>query len=151
MAWSSGAGAWGRPWLFGQLTDVLAGRPARPLPALGEVAAAMRTHAELLVQYLRDESFGIRQFRKHTGWYFSGYPIGGEMRRRCNQVSSMAELLSLLDDLDPSVRVLPEGVRAKRGHTNGPQRVSLPDGWLDDPDEDIGALADDADALVSGG
>ena len=147
-----GRGCLGRPWLFGQLTDALAGRPVRALPALGEVTVAMRRHAELLVRYERDEAHGLRQFRKHAGWYLTGYPVGSEVRRRAAMVGSLAELDGLLGELDPTLTVVPEGVRAKRGHTNGPQQVSLPHGWLDDPDEEFAeGLPADADALVSGG
>jgi hypothetical protein len=37
-----------------------------------------------------------------------------------------------------------------RSHSSALRRVALPDGWLDDPDEDI-SLGAEADALVSGG
>ncbi len=144
-----GRGCLGRPWLFGQLADVLAGRPPRPLPPLGEVVATIRRHGELLHRWLGDEFAAMRQLRKHTGWYLTGYPVGGEVRRRLNQVSSFAELDGLLAGLDPTAGILPEGVRARRGHTHGPQRVSVPDGWLDDPDELPVGLPDDV--LVSGG
>ena len=34
----------------------------------------------------------MRDFRKHTGWYLTGYPVGPEVRRRFAQVSSLVEL-----------------------------------------------------------
>ena len=34
------------------------------------------------------EEHGIRDFRKHTGWYLKGFPAGGEMRARLNRVGS---------------------------------------------------------------
>ena len=37
-----------------------------------------------------------------------------------------------------------------RGHTNGPRRVVLPEGWLDHPD-DASPPAAAADLVVSGG
>ena len=43
-----GRGCLGRPWLFADLEAAFAGRPERRLPTLGEVAAMMRRHAELL-------------------------------------------------------------------------------------------------------
>jgi nifR3 family TIM-barrel protein len=146
-----GRGCLGRPWLFGQIDDALAGRPVAPLPCLGDVALTMRDHAALLVSWLEDERDGMTQFRKHTGWYFAGYPVGSEIRRRAAMVSTIAELDDILGTLDPSLTVTPEGARAKRGHTNGPQQVSLPDGWLDDPDEAMDRLPGDAALAVSGG
>ena len=40
-------------------------------------------------------------------------------------------------------------LRAPRGHTNGPRRVVLPDGWLDEIDDPT--PPEGAELLVSGG
>ena len=40
----------------------------------------------------------------------------------------------LLAALDRATTVVPGGERIRRGHTNGPIRVALPDGFLDDID-----------------
>ena len=118
-------------------------------PRLGEVAAVMADHARMLADWL-GEAAALRDFRKHTGWYLTGYPAGPEIRRRLAQVSSLAELEDLLATLNPDATLLPGGLRIRRGHTNGPRPVHLPERWLDDPD-DVAALSPDADALVSGG
>ena len=48
-----GRGCLGRPWLFADLAGGVRRRgPAQALPTLGEVAATMRRHAELLVEWL---------------------------------------------------------------------------------------------------
>ena len=143
-----GRGCLGRPWLFGELAAAFAGRPAPPAPSLGEVIDTMHTHVRLLAELL-GENQATRDFRKHTSWYVTGFPVGGEMRRRLASISSIAELDGLLDRLDPSTPFPPEAARVKRGHTKGPRAVALPDGWLqhrDDPTPPVGA-----DALVSGG
>ena len=57
-------------------------------------------------------------------WYLTGYPVGGEVRRRFAQVSSLAELDDLLGELDPAMTIVPGGERIRRGHTNGPIRVA---------------------------
>jgi len=149
-----GRGCLGRPWLFGDLVEVLAGRePSGPRP-LGFVARVMADHARALVAHEGGESIALRSFRKHTAWYLTGYPVGGEVRRRLSQVSSLGELDDLLAGLDPALAVVPGGERIRRGHTNGPIRVALPDGFLDDParlEADI-TVPDDADVLaLSGG
>src|SRR5688500_18260663 len=127
-----GGGCLGRPWLFRDLADAFAGRPPLDPPSLGAVATTMRLHARLLVDLAGDE-IGIRDFRKHTGWYLTGFPAGSERRRRLNQVSSLEELDTLLDELDPSVPFPPDAHRMQRGHTHGPRPVALPDGWLEAP------------------
>jgi nifR3 family TIM-barrel protein len=145
-----GRGCLGRPWLFRDLADAFAGRPLSPPPALGEVAAVMRRHAALLVEAAGAET-GIRDFRKHTGWYLTGFPAGSERRRRLSQVSSLAELDTILDELDPSTPFPPEAARMRRGHTHGPRPVALPDRWLESADDPTPPAGADDGRAVSGG
>jgi hypothetical protein len=126
-----------------------AGKEPAPPPPLGEVAVVMAEHARLLADHLGEHG-GLRDFRKHTGWYLTGYPAGADVRRRLANVTTLAELDDLLATLDPTASLVPDGQRIRRGHTNGPRPVRLPDGWLDDRD-DLTPLPAEADALVSGG
>ena len=70
-----GRGCLGRPWLFRDLADAFAGRPTRTLPNLGEVAAMVRRHAELLAEIM-GEKYGLTDLRKHMAWYFKGSRSG---------------------------------------------------------------------------
>jgi nifR3 family TIM-barrel protein len=144
-----GRGCLGRPWLFRDLVDALAGRDVQQSPTLGEVAPVMREHAALLAGHM-GESLALRDFRKHTAWYLTGYPVGGAVRARFSMVSSLVELDDLLADLDPTLEVVAGGERIRRGHTNGPIRVALPDGYLDRLD-DLTVPDDAAEMAVSGG
>ena len=142
-----GRGCLGRPWLFADLAAAFAGDPTRHLPALGEVAATMRRHAELLVEWLGDEPHGCADFRKHVAWYLKGFAVGGELRRRLAMVSSLAELDDLLGKLDADAPFPTEVLGQPRGRTNSPGRVALPDGWLADRDSLVvpaGAERDDS-------
>ena len=143
-----GRGCLGRPWLFRDLADAFAGRPLQAPPGLGEVIETMQVHARLLCDHLGDDT-GIRDFRKHTSWYLTGFPVGGERRRRLSNVSSLAELDELLAQLDPSVPFPMDAMRVPRGHTNGPRRVALPDRWLETADDPT--PPEGAEVLVSGG
>jgi tRNA-dihydrouridine synthase len=160
-----GRGCLGRPWLFGDLLAVLGGDPApRPRP-LGFVLAVMADHADALIEHRRHhaghnpdpESSAMHDFRKHTGWYLTGFPVGGDARRRFAGVSTRGELddliAALLDRTGPALDVVPGGDRIRRGHTNGPIRVALPDGYLDDPRAllDDATVPDDADVLAMSG
>jgi tRNA-dihydrouridine synthase len=143
-----GRGCLGRPWLFADLGAVFAGRPAAPPPTFGTVAAVMRRHAELLAED-EGETVGLATFRRHAAWYTQGYAIGADARRALGQVSSVAELAGVLDGIDSDLPLPPEAVRMRRGHTDGPRPVRLPDGWLrlvDDPTPPVGA-----EILISGG
>ncbi|NND74724.1 MAG: tRNA dihydrouridine synthase DusB [Ilumatobacter sp.] len=126
-----GRGCLGRPWLFGDLVEALSGRSVPPSRTLGEVCAVMADHARLLTDHM-GEDHAMRDFRKHAGWYMSGYPVGPEVRRRLAMNSSLSELDDILATLDPAATIVDGGERIKRGHTNGPIKVKLPDGWLDD-------------------
>ncbi len=92
----------------------------------------------------------MRDLRKHTNWYLTGYPVGGEVRRALSVVATLDELESIVAGLDPSLRPLPDAVGAPRGTQAGPQQVTLPDGWLDHRD-DLTPPPALADAAVSGG
>ena len=144
-----GRGCLGRPWLFRDLVDAFSGAARKPTPPLGDVLAVMLRHAEALCAHL-EEDRGIRDFRKHTSWYLTGYPVGGEMRRRFAEVSSLAQLAELAGMLDPALVIVEGGERIARGHTNGPIKVVLPEGYLDHLD-DMTVPDDAAVVALSGG
>jgi nifR3 family TIM-barrel protein len=143
-----GRGCLGRPWLFADLGAVFSGRPATLPPAFGAVAQVMLRHARLLAED-EGEQAGLCSFRRHAAWYTQGYAIGADARRALGLVSSLEELGAVLDRTDPGLALPPEAVRWRRGHTDGPRPVRLPEGWLnlvDDPTPPAGA-----EILVSGG
>ena len=144
-----GRGCLGRPWLFRDLADAFAGRPVAPAPSLGTVMGVMRRHAALLVAVKDDELRGVSDFRKHVGWYLTGYAVGAERRRRLALASSLAELDDLLAELDPAVTLPAGSENLPRGHLHGPKPVTLPAGWretVDDPTPPVGG-----DVFASGG
>ncbi|MGE0881177.1 MAG: tRNA dihydrouridine synthase DusB [Acidimicrobiia bacterium] len=145
-----GRGCLGRPWLFGQLADLFDGREMRRPPLLGEVCDTLVHHGELLIEWLGHEADAMRQFRKHTGWYLAGYPVGSPVRAALNQVRTMSEVRRLLDTVDRSLPLPLDGMRLMRGHQAGPQKVTVPYGWFDDPD-DVTPLPAEAAADGSGG
>ncbi len=113
------------------LADTSVGATARALPTLGEVAAMVRRHAELLAG-LRDEPHGLADLRKHMGWYFKGFPVGGDLRGALARVSSLAELDELLARLDPDAPFPVAELGSPRGRQGNPRaRVVLPYGWFD--------------------
>lgn len=144
-----GRGCLGRPWLFRDLVDAFGGREVQPAPPLGWVTEVMRDHAQRLVEW-SGEVGGMKAFRKHAGWYLTGYPVGGAARRHANLVTTLADLDHVIDELDPDATIAPNALRAARGHTNGPRPVHLPDGWLETADDPTPPDAA-AEVLVSGG
>jgi nifR3 family TIM-barrel protein len=159
-----GRGCLGRPWLFAGLEDAMEAGPEttllpesphgrrhptiQPFPRIGTVAAVMLDHARLLAGDA-GETPGLRDFRKHTGWYLAGFPVGSDIRQALAGVSTLAELERQLARLDPETELPVSARRLRRGHTDGPRPVALPDNWLstrDDPTPPAGA-----ELPVSGG
>lgn len=144
-----GRGCLGRPWIFGDLVAAFEGTGELARPALREVAGVMRRHAELLGEWIGDEARGVIDFRKHVAWYLKGFSVGSEMRKKLAITSSLAELDSLLGELDLD-QPWPDGADGPRGRTSGNNRVVLPDGWLKDP-YDCAGIGADAELDTSGG
>jgi nifR3 family TIM-barrel protein len=144
-----GRGCLGRPWLFRDLAAAFAGDPVPDPPRLGEVADVMVEHLDLLSTWF-DPTKAAREFRKHAGWYLTGYPVGPATRRELAQLTDRDQLVTVLAGLDRSLPMADNGRRAKRGHTNGPRPVALPDRWYELAESDEG-LDPAADVLVSGG
>ena len=144
-----GRGCLGRPWIFEDLARVFDGQPLPARPNLGKVVDGMADHAELLCDWLGEPS-GIRDFRKHTGWYLKGFAIGNEVRRKLNKVGSLDELRALLGGLDRTLPFPQGGMRMVRGHHGSARNVHLPQGWLDDRDDEV-VVSRGAEQLVSGG
>ncbi len=124
-----GRGCLGRPWLFRDLADAFAGRPVRPAPVLGEVVATMREHLRMLIEVKADEMVGVRDFRKHLGWYLTGSPVGAPARRALTSAATAADVGVLLDRLDPATTLPAAAEGLPRGVTHGPRPVTLPQGW----------------------
>ncbi len=144
-----GRGCLGRPWLFRDLADVFDGRAPQDPPNFGAVADTMLEHARLLAGWF-GEDYGVRGFRKHATWYTKGFRDSKALRVRLCEVGSVAELEQILAGIDRDEPFSPLAMRVPRGKSGGTQKVALPDGYLDDLDDDTppGVEAEDA---TSGG
>jgi len=89
-----GRGCLGRPWLFRDLAAAFRAEPVPDPPGLGEVCSMMLVHLDLLCG-LFGQDLGTRQFRKHTGWYLTGFPVGSAVRRDLALASTVAEVNAL--------------------------------------------------------
>ncbi|GAB92833.1 tRNA dihydrouridine synthase DusB [Gordonia rhizosphera] len=142
-----GRGCLGRPWLFAELSAELNGLAAPATPNLGEVAQIIVRHGELLAAH-HGEDKGMREIRKHVAWYLRGFPAGSDLRNRLALVSTVDELRELVSAL-PADTEFPADGHGPRGRQGSPAKVALPDGWLDDPEEDI--IPEGAEIMHSGG
>ena len=84
-----GRGAYGRPWLLGQVIADLrgdgAGETGRPAPTIDEQLAVLLEQYEAM-QSLYGRVTGVNLARKHIGWYTRGLPGSAEFRNTVNFV-----------------------------------------------------------------
>ena len=142
-----GRGCLGRPWLFAELSAQLRGEDIPSEPTLGEVAQIIVRHAELLAQH-DGEDHATRDIRKHIGWYLRGFPVGGEVRSALARVESLQQLRELLAPWADSP-ALADDADGPRGRQGSPGKVVLPEGWLDDPEDE--SVPEGAELMHSGG
>ena len=94
-----GRGALGNPWVFRQINAYLSQEfRLIPPPGLAERILVIRRHIGLLCQY-KGEVRGMREARKHVGWYLHGMRGAAEFRRRAGELTTLADLDRLLSDV----------------------------------------------------
>jgi len=142
-----GRGCLGRPWLFRELARVFDGAEPEAPPALGAICDILLEHAALLVRHFGERA-GVRSFRKHATWYTKCFPGGARLRPALVAAESLAQLEAALAGVDRAAPFPEQGLRVARGKHGGRQRVSLPEGWLENPDDATppGREAEDAES-----
>jgi tRNA-dihydrouridine synthase B len=92
-----GRGAYGKPWLLGQVMAALDGAAVPDAPGLAAQRDLVLEHYEaMLALYGRDHGVGIA--RKHLGWYTKGLPSSAEFRNKVNFVADPTLVLAMLRD-----------------------------------------------------
>ncbi|WP_310469101.1 tRNA dihydrouridine synthase DusB [Sphingomonas sp.] len=90
-----GRGAYGRPWLLGQVMAALGEGGTKPDPTLDEQLATMLgQYDEMLSLY--GTHTGVNLARKHIGWYTKGLPGSAELRNSVNQQDDPAVVIAML-------------------------------------------------------
>jgi len=92
-----GRGAYGRPWLLGQVMHWLATGGRRPDPSLDEQLAVILEQYEAMLA-LYGPAVGVNCARKHVGWYTKGLPGSAEFRNAFNQEADPARAKAMLRD-----------------------------------------------------
>lgn len=116
----------------------------------------IRRHGRMLAEEMGEDR-GVRDLRKHVGWYLKGYPVGGAARADLMGIRTLAELDAGLERMRsrlPEVVDYPgDIVEGPRGRAGSPKTPRLPDGWLDSPvlDEAHREMLSQAESDVSGG
>jgi len=130
-----GRGCLGRPWLFRDLRDVFDGKQPEDPPRLGEICEIMIRHARALADWL-GEGAAMRQFRRHATWYTKGFRGSARMRDSLMHIETLQGLRDVLSTMDANEPFPVGSMRVPRGKTSGVQTVALPDGYLNQLDDD---------------
>jgi tRNA-dihydrouridine synthase B len=92
-----GRGAYGRPWLVGQVMAALTGQSVREDPAPAEVLSVILDQYDMM-QSLYGTTTGVNLARKHLGWYVRGLPGSAEFRNKVNFVDDPRQVVAMLRD-----------------------------------------------------
>jgi tRNA-dihydrouridine synthase B len=90
-----GRGAYGRPWLLGQVMHWFRTGERRPDPSIDTQYAVIVEHYRAMLDHY-GEPVGVNMARKHLGWYTRGLPGSAEFRNAVNQVAAPGRVLDML-------------------------------------------------------
>lgn len=90
-----GRAALGNPWIFREITHFLRIGEKLDSPCVEERIQVAIRHLNLLVEY-KGEYTGVREMRKHAGWYLKGLAHTSLIRDQLNQETTVEGMQSLL-------------------------------------------------------
>ena len=91
-----GRGARGNPWIFNRINHYMETGEILKRPSLEESREMILRHARLLIEY-KGAFTGIREMRKHFGWYTAGYPHSAALRNEANLIESYSHLEEIVN------------------------------------------------------
>lgn len=92
-----GRGAYGKPWLLGQVMHWFEHGTVLPDPDLQSQYAVLEEHYRAMLD-LYGEDIGVKVARKHIGWYTKGLPGSAEFRNLANKEMDASKVLGMLRD-----------------------------------------------------
>ena len=92
-----GRGAYGKPWLLGQVMHWWRTGEALDDPAIAVQFATLLEHYQAMLDHYGRET-GVKMARKHLGWYTKGLPGSAEFRNKVNFVDDPDEVVRWLHD-----------------------------------------------------
>ena len=90
-----GRGAYGKPWLLGQVMADLTSDGHKPDPSLDEQLDVILEQYDAM-QTLYGTQTGVNLARKHIGWYTKGLTGSAEFRNRVNTQDDPAVVIAML-------------------------------------------------------
>ena len=103
-----GRGAYGRPWLLGQVMHWLDTGDYRSDPSITEQYALITEHYHNMLEHY-DTVTGVNMARKHLGWYTKGLAGSAEFRNRVNFIDDPKVVLAALAEFYARAMAAPAG------------------------------------------
>ena len=94
-----GRATFGHPWIFKEMRTYLDTGELMQEPSVSEKVALAKRHLALSLE-LKGEPRGIFEMRRHLSCYFKGLPDFKETRMRMVTTLDVAELYSILDEIE---------------------------------------------------
>lgn len=91
-----GRGSQGNPFIFKRTVEYLESGVLLPEPTWEDRLDVAEKHMDMLADY-KGEVIGIREMRKHLGWYIKGLPHSAEMRVKINATSGRENMRDVLN------------------------------------------------------
>ncbi len=91
-----GRGALGAPWIFEQINEYLKNGIPIPEPPIEERMSIMLHHIEKLCEY-KGNYTGMREARKHTGWYIKGIRGAAAFRQEIGAIETPEQLREIAE------------------------------------------------------
>ena len=92
-----GRGAYGRPWLLGQVMHWLRTGQQLADPALDTQFAVVLEHYQAMLEHYGSDT-GVKMARKHLAWYTRGLPGSAAFRNQVNFVDEAPEVVRQLTE-----------------------------------------------------
>ncbi len=90
-----GRAAEGNPWVFREIIHYLETGELLEIPTNEEKIMLSLRHAKMLIDY-KGPYTGVREMRKHIGWYTKGMPKSAELRAKINKAETYDEIEKLM-------------------------------------------------------
>jgi hypothetical protein len=108
----------------------------------------MLQHARWTAEWF-GEAQAMRAFRRQAAWYTKGFKGSARLRQQLTHTDTLADLEAAVGACDRNEPFPRAALRVSRGKHSGTQIVSLPDGFLQQLDDD--SVPEGADDDGSGG
>jgi tRNA-dihydrouridine synthase B len=91
-----GRGAYGKPWLLGQVMHWWRTGESLPSPSFDEQYGVLVEHYERMLDHY-GQDVGVKIARKHLGWYTKGMHGSADFRNKANQIDDPREVLGEIE------------------------------------------------------